>query len=114
MSILDYKDDDPTIKQEGRYIRRTGKGVNVSRELCKRIGETIGISRIQKVWEGAIMESILKLFGYHEKTANVHNTIRDACLLNVDVKERLDKVKATLNGEYGWFERDANDRDSSE
>ena len=49
------------------------------------------------------MENILKLFGYREKTAGVHEAIKQACLLNVETEERLNKVKATLNGEYGWF-----------
>ena len=49
------------------------------------------------------MEHILKLFGYKEKTGNALEVIKHACMLNVEAEERLEKVKATLNGEYAWF-----------
>jgi hypothetical protein len=109
MSIFNSKNVDSTLKQKRRYSGRLGNRINLTREFCERSSEAF---RGFSVWwkgEGVIMERILKLFGYHEKTANAHEAIKYACLLNVDATERLEKIRATLNGENGWFkENDEN------
>jgi hypothetical protein len=110
MSIFSHKNDDSVVEQKGRYIGGVSERINLSRELCERSGEASGVSGIRKRWKGVVMERVLKLLGYHEKTANAHEAIKSACLLNVDFMERIEKVKATLDGEYEWFkEEDRNE-----
>jgi len=56
-----------------------------------------------------IVEWVLRLLGYNEKSQHAHEAIKNACLLNVDAGKRLDQVRATLNGENGWFKEKDND-----
>ena len=48
---------------------------------------------------------ILGFFGYQgNKTEGVEDQIHESCLLNVEAKERLAKLRATLDGEHKWFD----------
>jgi hypothetical protein len=61
-----------------------------------------------------IVEWVLRLLGYNEKSQYAHEAIRNACLLNADAGKRLDRVRATLNGENGWFKEEDGDGPTSE
>lgn len=109
MPVSNHTYDDRITKPERGYSGRDGKGVGRTRELCERIGQAVGVSGLRKA-KGVVMKWVLKLLGYREKTENIHEVIRDSCMLNVDSKERLERLRATLNGENGWFKGDANER----
>lgn len=114
MSISSHKNDDSIAEQERRYLRGISSRADITRKFCERGSNFTGISSAGKAQKGVVVEQVLKLFGYREKTANAVETIQYACLLNAEASERLEKVKATLNGEYDWFKGEGMDELTSE
>jgi hypothetical protein len=52
-----------------------------------------------------VTKTVMKLFGYREKAEGIEETIHESCLMNIEAQQRLKKLRATLDGEDGWFAR---------
>jgi hypothetical protein len=113
MPIYDHTNVDPTGESEGRHPRGNDERVDQSWQFCKGVGDAFRSSRFWKK-KGVVMEQILKLLGYREKTKNAHVVIERACLINLDAEQRLSKVRATLNGEDTWFKGESADGQDAE
>jgi hypothetical protein len=90
-------------ESEGRCSRKDGERTERARSRCARMYHSVRSSSLQR--QGKVTKTVMKLFGYREKAEGIEETIHESCLMNIEAQQRLKKLRATLDGEDGWFAR---------
>jgi hypothetical protein len=90
-----------SFESQREHLGKNGSGTWRKFSECAESSNALGtlIERRQEM----IKKLILLLFGYREKEQHIAEAIEQSCNIRLEADERMRTMRATLDGEDGWF-----------